>query len=488
MKNSASVQSMVANRHLWASTLLLIAAAVLRTFILTDFRMHPDEALFATLGRLIITREDVLLSETQLLTDKPPFFYYTLAAGISIDWVNEMTPRLPGLFASLLTVALTLRLAPHFGCGEAGSLLAGAIVALSPFAILFSPTAFADPLMVMWWLAALLAQLRGHFWLSGLLFGLSLATKQNALFLLPLLAILFVVFEDRPPVQGLLRFIAGLVPVLILIAIWDIQRGNVDSFWAAGLTYNNPGRLIRQDELLPRLVGWVDWARFLLGGFLPTTFAIAVITYGLTKSTGKLQLIQVSLLLFIGYYLIFHWLVAFPLLDRYLLPLVPILALLIAVSKMSLKRLQWASAGILLLMWPGTIRSIQGNIPVGSDKGAYEGIVETVTFLSKQPSGTVIYHQSLGWPLAYYLYDAPLFVTSYGSPAALEADLTAFADQQEAARLLVLAGFDPVEEALFAVEAAGYEANLVFQYDNQRQVSNFDVYSLQTLTSTEVYP
>jgi len=59
--------------------------------------------------------------------------------------------------------------------------VAAAAMALSPFAISFSSTAFLDPLMVMFVLAALVAAARKHFVWAGIWLGLAAATKVQAL-------------------------------------------------------------------------------------------------------------------------------------------------------------------------------------------------------------------------------------------------------------------------------------------------------------------
>ncbi|MGF1507339.1 MAG: hypothetical protein ACFB51_19765, partial [Anaerolineae bacterium] len=84
-----------------AAVLLMIGAA-LRVPLLQAGRFHPDEALFATLARLIVQGIDPWLVETSLLVDKPPLFFYALAAGVSLEWGRELPARLPGFFAGMV--------------------------------------------------------------------------------------------------------------------------------------------------------------------------------------------------------------------------------------------------------------------------------------------------------------------------------------------------------------------------------------------------
>src|SRR5690554_3608466 len=251
--------------RIWLLALILLGGAALRVALLTDFRFHPDEALFATLGRLIITGDDPLLAQTTLLVDKPPLFYYTLAGGISVSWGSELSARLPGLFASLLTVALAARLAGRLW-GPAAAVVAAGLVALSPFAILFAPTAFSDPLLVLWVLGALVAAAEGRALLAGVLAGLALATKQSAVLFVPL--VLAVGIACTGSARRWWRFMPGLVAVLVLVALWEWQRlaaGAASSAWLTGLAINDPHGLAAVPELWPRAREWLGLLRYFAG-------------------------------------------------------------------------------------------------------------------------------------------------------------------------------------------------------------------------------
>src|SRR5438105_8786052 len=68
-------------------------AAVIRLALISGFRFHPDEALYATWARLVATGQDVWLATR--VVDKPPLFIYTLAALFSTLGASEEIARLP---------------------------------------------------------------------------------------------------------------------------------------------------------------------------------------------------------------------------------------------------------------------------------------------------------------------------------------------------------------------------------------------------------
>jgi hypothetical protein len=524
--------------RIWLLALLILVGAALRIGLLTGFRFHADEALFATLGRLIIEGIDPLLVDTPLLVDKPPLFYYLLALGISIEWGSELTARLPGLFASLISIALVARLSWNLWRSPWSMLVAVVIYTLSPFAIQFAPTAFADPPMLMWMLAAcvLITSRRKPsirwFW-AGILLGLSFATKQSGLFFLPLIIALGLIVDlgrrsglyghsvlcpqvaeatGRPvtgdpsivawgfiPRNRVLKsfalFLAALGLIVFLIAAWDWLRAPAPAFWAAGMDANNPGRFVTQAELLPRARAWSIWLQSVGGNWLANGLLIvlllAVIPLEWIVSEYKSnRWSSLAVFLFIVGYVLTHWLIAVPVWDRYILPLVPLIALLAGRSLALLADLVagWLprSSGLFRAVAPilcvavlvvPAVRASHGLYPVGSDHGAYDGIDEVADYLKAQPVGTVVYYGSLGWTLHYYLFDSYLYLTYVESPAALAEDLIANAGDGSI-RMLVLPGWEDHADDLSAVERAGFSAERQLETRNRFGGTSFVVYQI----------
>src|SRR6185295_19014457 len=122
----------------------VLAAAWLRTWPLLENRFHPDEALYAYFARLIASGHDPLLAG--VVVDKPPAAFYLTALSMLVLGPSELAARLPELAAGLISVPLLYALGRRLYDGPTGQLAAW-LLALSPFAILFSITAFVDPLL-----------------------------------------------------------------------------------------------------------------------------------------------------------------------------------------------------------------------------------------------------------------------------------------------------------------------------------------------------
>lgn len=483
--------------------MILLLAAALRFHALTrEARFHPDEALFATFARRAAVNGDWLLRGP---LDKPPLSIYASALSmmlvgvthlpdgvLTLDvYAGEFAARLPNALASLCLVALVYALARElYGRGRT-PLLAMLLMALSPYAVAFSATAFTDSLMLLCIVLALrLASARRWLW-AGLWLALGLGCKQQALYYLPLLAL--AGWGSRAGQGVSLRssvFAAArlCLPVALgfaLLLAWDAARAQPDGMWALAAAHNDPGRfLVRFDEIVPRLRAWAE-----LGGWLaaypPVTallgalVAVALAARGarfIPRSTLADRILAAYLL---GY-LLLHVVVAFNIYDRYLLPILPLIMLLMA------RGLDWAreimcgrlvapqrAAGLIVgaLLLAGAVEAASGRVPVGGDRGTHAGIDALAAYLSEQPVAAVIYDHWLGWELDYYLGAwSDKRRVYYPTPAALVADALRLSER--GARYFPVPRHQPAQPWLDALRAAGVEVSV--SYDDGR----FIVYAL----------
>jgi hypothetical protein len=166
---------------LWA---LVAVGAGLRLSLIVGQRFHGDEAIYGYWAQLVASGQDPLLISVPL--DKPPLFIYLLAGVFRLLGPTEVAARLINQAASVAAVPLTYWLGRRLYTRQA-ALMAAAMMALSPFNILFAPTAFTDPFMVALILAAMALAADGRCGWAGLLAGLAVATKQQGLFFVPLI-------------------------------------------------------------------------------------------------------------------------------------------------------------------------------------------------------------------------------------------------------------------------------------------------------------
>lgn len=430
---------------------LVLIAAVLRWHGVFANTFHADEALFATWARLIAIWRDPLLA-TQAV-DKPPLLFYVQAVFYPVVGSPAgYVARLPNFIASILLIPLTAQLTWRIYKSQLTTLVCAALITVSPLAIQFSGTAFTDPLLVFWLVtcAVSLSGVEARPGRAGLLFSLALATKYQAILFLPLLVGLgWLNGWQRPQWR---RTLAGFLPILFTLILWEIARGGELLLWQNQLSNFGGLRVIWSDELWSRLSEWGGLAQYLVGSPL-VLFALllamppffAMLIHEQDRPTAYDQLFILFLL---GYFAL-HWLVAIPVWDRYLLPLLPVVALLI--GRVASRVLQFTAlpksvtkfaplalvTALVLVQLPESSQAYAGSYPIGGQPTADVGIAEMATLLENEPYGTVLYDHWYGWQLTYYLLDKGVFVKHFAHPAGLLDDLGHFYDNQHTRYLLL---------------------------------------------------
>jgi 4-amino-4-deoxy-L-arabinose transferase-like glycosyltransferase len=435
---------------------IVLAALALRLAPWGQNRFLEDEALYAYWGLQIATGADPMLSYEPV--DKPPFHPYTLGLSFLIFGQNETAARLPSLFASVADVVIVYALGRKLYGDDRVGLLAALLLALSPFDILFASTAFTDPLMTTWVLVSLLAAAKGRLGIAGILAALAAATKQQGLFYLPLVVIVGRLSKDRFPKSGMseapprlwksgwVRFVLGFAAVAAAVLGWDGARVQRPGFVVQGLLSYGTLAAIRPEALGVRALEWLRLAGYFWASLGFDTLLVVVLVTWLIGRLLRPRLghglagspTDVVLAVFVIGFLVLHWLVGFQVWDRYLLGLVPAVALLAARALVALGQaihgIQWRraySVGLVLVL-VGTltgpvVRAAHSEIPVGGDHGAYDGIDDLARYLRSQARpGSVLYHYWLGYHYRFYLYGAPLRLHWYPDLEDLAHDATVY--------------------------------------------------------------
>ncbi len=530
----------------WLLVAITLLAFWLRLPGLFANTFQGDEALFATWARLIAVWRDPLL-QTQLV-DKPPLLFYLQAFFYPLQGPVEWAARLPNWIASILLVPLTAQWVWRWYVkderrqtadgGRSRSsvfgppsllviqpILVAVLIALSPYAIQFSATAFLDPLL-LFWLVGSLALIDRPGW-SGVLFGLALLTKHQAWLFLPLLLMVgwwrwgWLAAPDRlavndqaigasctshqrrinpadgpdqpaspvqralldsPPIYrwaGLaaMRWLAGMLPFLTTLLLWEWLRTGSLALW--GLQVSNFGgtRLIWSWELGPRLLAWAELGQMVWAGGWPGAVFLLLLGGGMIWLWVYGRFPDRLLILFSLAYLALHWLLAIPVWDRYLLLLVPILALLLArVLSGTLFSFRGKMgqivlpAVVVLLLLPGAWSGRNGHfdwlsagrLPIGGQADADQGIATAAAYLEEAPYGTVLYDHWHSWQWRYHLFDRRVHHSWLPHPAQLTEELLVFGSDGHA-RYLSLPHTPAALPFRRAVSEAGFCLETVYE-------------------------
>ncbi|MGQ9459259.1 MAG: ArnT family glycosyltransferase, partial [Anaerolineae bacterium] len=322
----------------WASLALLpilLIAAWLRWPVLAVNPFHEDEALYSTWALRIADGSDPWLEG--VLVDKPPLLPYTVAALFRALGPSEGVARLPGFLAGLGTVGCLYGLARSL-YGQTTALLAASLLALSPLHISLSGTAFTDPLLVFWGLAAAWAAAAGRPSWAGLALGLAASTKQHGWLFIPLaLALMPPARSGEHEASGrgassFLMLTLGFALPMSLTTWWDAHRWAFrPSYLDRSLTAYGGLRFAAWDALPERAAAWGHLAGYLAAW--PPCQAFLALAAGLVlglalarvrsarRGLARQAWSDLAWLAFGLGYLGVHVVLNFQPWDRYLLPL-----------------------------------------------------------------------------------------------------------------------------------------------------------------------
>jgi hypothetical protein len=417
---------------------------LLRVSLLAATRLGADEALYSSWGLLIASGKDVFLKTVAV--DKPPLLPYTLALSFKLFGPTETAARLPNLAASVAAIAILYALAARLYDRRVAALSA-LMLALSPFDLQLAPTAFTDPLMVALGLGACLLALSGHFLAAGLALGLAAAAKPTAILLLPAVLFLAGLHLHRAgrllrPWRAGLALSAGSAAVVVAVAFWDnaIRLEQPAILDTAASHYAGGLGLVALPDVLPRLRQWLGHLQLLtasplLNGLLVVGGLLLLVRSLRLWRQREDTLVDGALAIYALGFVAVHTIVSFGVWDRYLLPLVPVAALLLArIALLPCDLLQgerWPTwgrgaysllAALLLagaLLRPASV-ALRHGYPLGSDDGRHQGIEDVAAyFRGNVPAGAILFHHWLGWHYAYYMFDYPYQFPYYPDPAYL---------------------------------------------------------------------
>ncbi len=439
---------------------ILLVGWALRLWDWGAFPLHPDEALYGYWARLIASGRDPALFSVYV--DKPPLFVYSLAGAFRAFGLTVEASRFPNIAASFLSLPFLWGIANRY-YGSRTAFWALLAYALSPFAILFAPTMFTDPFLVLWVLAAVWAIGHRRFCMAGVAGGLAYASKQQSVLFLPLVTGVLVL-EAKRDWRKWLAFAAGLLPILAAVTWWDALRWSFrPSFWDRSITTYGGIRMETVVRWPEKVLGWlkmlgmvyaslpVDIA--LLAAFLWVSIGVLSVfkhrTDPALEAPGKgwgdgdqsekfvvspqdtpaegsrlhnRRLVDLGLTAFFLLYMALHVVVNFQVWDRYLLGVVPLLALVLGRGIASVRRRWRPAVAVFLLaamLWP-LPSAMAGKLPVGGDHWLHEKVEETASYLAEtMPPHAVLYHRWLGWYWDFYLYGRDVEERYYFDPGYL---------------------------------------------------------------------
>lgn len=384
----------------------MLGAALRVSMLARDVRFHPDEALYATYARSMALHDNWLLQDVTVPLDKPPLGLSLTALGFMLTGVSEFSGRWPTVFISLIGMAAGYGLARRVYDTRTALVVLG-LLGLSPFDVAFAATLFHDPALTLWLILTAWGLASGQWRLAGISAALSLWTKQSAIQFLPIFVLIGLsgarsTWSWRMARRLIVQFGVPLALGIGLLAAWSAARAAPVDFWSLGVI--NPGalRLIRSDEVLPRLWRWIDLLGYAVGVAPSLLLAVVALMPAKTEADAPALTTAVIALGVIGT-LMLYWLLAYNTYDRYLQPLIVLVVLLVA---RGLRRLPVVmTLVVIVLMLPVTWQAIHSEIGVGVAAETARGIDRLAARIRTLPDEALIHQYWVDWELGYYLGD-----------------------------------------------------------------------------------
>jgi hypothetical protein len=297
--------------------------------------------------------------------------------------------------------------------------------------------------------------------------------------------------QSTRPKAPWLRFALGFALVAAGVVSWDLARAQRPGFWVQGLISYGGLPPAEPTTLAERAADWLQlagsfWASPLFNALLLVLLALWL-AGGWARWWPGLSPVDVVLATFIVGFLILHWCLGFQVWDRYLLPLVPLVALLAARALVTMGdalRPAWRRAYpaamavvIVLLLAQPIWRAAHNQLPLGGDHGAYDGIDELAAYVrGYAPVGAVLYHHWLGYHYRFYLYGAPLRLHWYPDPADLVRDATVYRREP---RFIAFPSWRDSTPQRVALAAAGIQLQPVYETARRDGTVSFRLYRLE---------
>jgi len=155
----------------------------------------------------------------------PPVGKWLIALGIKLFGNHEFGWRISVAVAGALTIYLVGRIAQRLFVTPWLSTLASLLMAFDGLNLVHSRTSLLDLFLTLFVLLAVLSWLKGHYWRTGIWFGLACGTKWSGIYFLVAFALL-TVYRDRERIQPFFRLLAKrfaqffIVPVITYLATW----------------------------------------------------------------------------------------------------------------------------------------------------------------------------------------------------------------------------------------------------------------------------
>jgi 4-amino-4-deoxy-L-arabinose transferase-like glycosyltransferase len=292
--------------------------------------LDPDEPVYAETPKEMLISGDFISPRIygDYWYDKPPMYYWLVAAAFKIFGVSEFSARVPSACLAVLC-AFAVYVSGRRLLGN-GAALAGALILVTSVEYFYlAKAAVTDITLTLFLTIALLSFLEKKYYLFYIFAGLATLTKGPIGFLFPgAVVFLYLLLTRNFSQLKHMKIPAGMILFSLVALPWYVTMYQLHgaAFIETFLGFHNVTRFMSPEH--PEGVLWYYYIPVLIIGFFPwTPVLVQSVWASLTKSRGDEKPVLLFLLIWAVFIFLFFTLSQTKLVS-YILPMYPPLAMI----------------------------------------------------------------------------------------------------------------------------------------------------------------
>ena len=212
-----------------APLVIAIASLLLRLFNIASIKSFIfDEVYYVDGARDLLAYGVEVDGSAAEFVVHPPIGKWMIASGIKLFGDNPLGWRIATAVAGSLMILLVAAIVHRLFYSPFLTIIASALMAVDGMALVHSRTALLDNFLALFILTGTYFFIRKNYYLTGIFFGLAIATKWSGLYFLALFGLIalyraFTFFNGKDLMKPTLRVVAafGLTPIVVYLASWS---------------------------------------------------------------------------------------------------------------------------------------------------------------------------------------------------------------------------------------------------------------------------
>ncbi|MBP2658239.1 MAG: arnT 1 [Firmicutes bacterium] len=320
------------NKKVWLYIAIILGVAGILMFSYLGFHplLDPDEPVYAETAREMLQFHDFISPRIygDFWYDKPPMYYWLVAAAFKIFGVGEFSARFPSAFFAVGGSILAY-LSGRKLFNERAGLLGALVLATSLEYFYLGNAAVTDMTLTFFLMAALLSFLHRKYYLLYGLAAFAVVTKGPvAIFFCAVIIGLYLIVTGSLKTMKSMKLVSGAALFAVIALPWYVTMYSIHgmAFIDTFLGFHNVTRFLQPEHVSGKL--WYYYIPVLILGFFPWTAFLGQALIAGVKEKGEHRSTCIFLCIWAAVVFGFFSLSQTKLIS-YILPMYPPLAMLV---------------------------------------------------------------------------------------------------------------------------------------------------------------